>query len=802
MADAQSTGADTPFAVGIPSSVIPIADETLRNLVAPFAAMSVAQRFRGPNFFASDGTPCIVMITHDLRPLRFIRERGELGLVAWRWDNSPSMFVSFTLVSPRGFPPPYTRWMHPSDSDVVQRIRTTGRFLMTVSTANGKHSVWHEARLRSGVGDAPLAPDLTAFERLWTFPTPGLPRSSTNARYEIAGLEGREKYGPDEPQIPLWADPVADFWKTLDYEGPWAVDLERQDRARCAWGAKAWRTRHTAAGAVELFIQRRALDRDPSPFTSAGRLLTAAEHGQFNAIIDRFPVLGEWVAAIAGPSPNARHAHDCMLRILREPEATYELIRSFFQLIHDLPIDDLMMACRMSFEAALLDSSVTSEGTGHPWLRNAGLGHLKLETRPLDMGLPRDAIDAIWRGGPELIELLDGGLYLQPDDVPIPYDILCEELKSIVLESSVEQVEEQTLEFLSEALDARQWTIPWGARVELSFGPFVALRIYDLGGEFACHFLDVEDRYFPVALGLDNPPPRASTLSIVKRGNNDGDFLPNDEAEAAIKLVAAAIVRDFLVVEEREALFSARNMRKRIRGRDVRTVIYLPRVRYATPRSGSLDERAATSSSVTRTRHTVAQHLRRARKASAEQRFLAQRYGVHLPQGFTFVRAHERGVGAEALRVKVYRSRSASKMLFEELEVAPEGTRPKWFDFEKDCARLLRSRGMKVIHQAAHRDADGGVDLYAVDGDGQPWVVQCKCWAPHREVPPAVIRELSGAIALADAGASRRSRGVVITTSRFSRGAIKAAEAFSYELIDGQRLVAMVAEVSSPTAAC
>jgi hypothetical protein len=88
-------------------------------------------------------------------------------------------------------------------------------------------------------------------------------------------------------------------------------------------------------------------------------------------------------------------------------------------------------------------------------------------------------------------------------------------------------------------------------------------------------------------------------------------------------------------------------------------------------------------------------------------------------------------------------------MLFEELDVAPDGARPKWFEFEKDCAGLLRARGMRVIHQAASRDGDGGVDLYAVDTDEQPWVVQCKCWAKHREVPPSVIRELAGAIALA-----------------------------------------------------
>lgn len=181
----------------------------------------------------------------------------------------------------------------------------------------------------------------------------------------------------------------------------------------------------------------------------------------------------------------------------------------------------------------------------------------------------------------------------------------------------------------------------------------------------------------------------------------------------------------------------------------------------------------------------MSHHLQKAKGSSAAQRFLAQSYGIEIPEGFTFVRAHERGSGVLDTRIRVYRSRSASRMLFEELASAPAGSRPAWFDFEKDCARLLRSRGMDVIHQAAQRDGDGGVDLYAVDATGQSWVIQCKCWAAHREIPPAVVRELVGAIQLADRGMSTTSRGVLITTSTFSTGAVSAATELGIELING-----------------
>jgi len=272
---------------------------------------------------------------------------------------------------------------------------------------------------------------------------------------------------------------------------------------------------------------------------------------------------------------------------------------------------------------------------------------------------------------------------------------------------------------------------------------------------------------------------------LIRKRPEDGEIDWNQDAEASIKLIAAAIVRDFLVVEEREQLFSSRPLRRRIQGRNIRTIVYLPRVRYATPHLGRMPIDPTTEQ---RSRHAVSQHLRRANVASPAQRFLAMRYGVSLPQGFTFVRSHERGVGVISERLRIYRSRSASQVIFEEVDRAPEGSRPAWFDFEKDCARYLRARGMRVIHQAANRDGDGGVDLYAIDEEKQSWVVQCKCWAAHRPVGPNIVREVEGAIRLADADSSGRSAGMIITTSTFTDGATQAAGELGITLVDGAKL--------------
>lgn len=94
----------------------------------------------------------------------------------------------------------------------------------------------------------------------------------------------------------------------------------------------------------------------------------------------------------------------------------------------------------------------------------------------------------------------------------------------------------------------------------------------------------------------------------------------------------------------------------------------------------------------------------------------------------------------------------------------------------------------KVIHESVNRVGDGGVDLFAVDQDGQSWGVQCKCWSPHRPVGPEVVRELLGAIAQADREGGGRSRGMIMTTSRLTSGAALEAVAAGFMIVEGHDL--------------
>ena len=189
-------------------------------------------------------------------------------------------------------------------------------------------------------------------------------------------------------------------------------------------------------------------------------------------------------------------------------------------------------------------------------------------------------IERLWHAGLDPLDLIDAGLVLTSTDFPAPLSDVCESLATVSLDCSIEEAEVKIQTLLMEAQAARQWSVPWGARVEVAFGSFVSVRIFEIDGEFTCLFLDDQERYFHVAVGLRHQPPQSSTHHLVRMRSDDGLPMWNEDAELSLKLIAAAIVRDFIVVEERESLFTCRPMRRRLRGRDVRTVIYLPRVRY------------------------------------------------------------------------------------------------------------------------------------------------------------------------------------------------------------------------------
>lgn len=775
-----------PLATARPTAIRPIDNEALKRLVAPFAGKSRAQCFFGPSGIGDDGTAWLVIVTADERRPHQVREDGRFGLWVWRWPAGPTAALSFSLIAPKGTAQPrdktFPRWFGSSDEAPAQAIRREKRFFVVVANTLGSHSGWFEAAFTQ-------AGAVASFDSLWDQPDAGLPRSRVGTRFDPDAEEPADDL---HAPLPLWKEPITDLWSalTLGDKQNWASDLASADWACGLWAKQALHLRAKAAGDIQVLRDRQELDGVP-PIVDATGLWIRNEpmRERLNFIGELHPLLKPWFAATLGPQLDAKKSYDIALEILRTPRAMFEVVAELHHVLHACEEVDAHMPLWRTLDAALLDASITARGTRRPWFANARL-QLEHRTMPIDMNADLDDIGRLWQAGLQIHHLLDAGERLGPSDFPAPWDVLTSEMENVSVEGTHEEGYAKVQALLQEAQDARQWSIPWGARVQVAFGPFVALKIFEREGEFSCHFLDDHDRYLLLPIGLQRQPPRIGEVGILRKRSDDGEYLWNHDAEIALGLIAAAIVRDFLVVEDRTSLFNVRPMRRRLPGgRNVTDIIYLPRVRYTSPNPErmTLDDVDAT-----RARHQVSPHLRRAGAASTAQRFLAQRYGMELPKGFTFVRPHERGAVATEARVKVYRSRSASQMIFEEIAEAPRGSRPDWFEFEKDCARVLRAQGMRVVHQAASRSGDSGVDLYAVDVNEQSWVVQCKCWAAHRTVGPDIVRELIGAIVASDRGMSTKSRGMIITSSSFTSGAASEAVANGFELIDGKRLAKLL----------
>ena len=148
-------------------------------------------------------------------------------------------------------------------------------------------------------------------------------------------------------------------------------------------------------------------------------------------------------------------------------------------------------------------------------------------------------------------------------------------------------------------------------------------------------------------------------VPVLSEGEHfSGEF--RERFELGLKVLLASIIRDFWVVEERERVFGASlEIKKsaRLRGdRGKPRIVYLPRIRYV----GDCHDRLDDLNLKARAPHFVVGHLRRAVQAAERQIILAQEYGIVVPEGFTFVRPHQRG---DVAHERIYRSRSALQCL-------------------------------------------------------------------------------------------------------------------------------------------
>ena len=306
-------------------------------------------------------------------------------------------------------------------------------------------------------------------------------------------------------------------------------------------------------------------------------------------------------------------------------------------------------------------------------------------------------------------------------------------------------------------------------------------------------FRDEDNRYFPFYLNLQSKNC-SSTLTELgafchheKSGSLDDLFCDEgykygERKHFAVGLLLACVIRDFMVVEERQKVFSSQKKKIGNRQHDQNKpiIVYIPRIKYS--KAPRLNKYNTVFEPVPRAEHAVSSHLRKVETASKKQQVLAMRFGFRIPPGYTFVRPHKRGGKVSEDRKRIYRSRSVLNLLFDDesyTQAKPE-VATAWFKFERDIVDAFTSRGFSVEHIAASRNGDGGVDVFAFDENkNEVWAVQCKYFSPERMVGVGVIRELLGSLK----EYPEDTKGMVVTTSDFTTGARKLAKRYDIILI-------------------
>jgi hypothetical protein len=696
--------------------------------------------FRGVWTLADDGIPVAILHALDEKNFR-AASRSIGGVVAWNWTHHFGRLLSFVLVVTGKHSP---RMFVPDDCALVRAVAEHGRIVFAVSHGNQVTPFY--------LADFAKHPEhsdmLDAFRALLRF-------------------KNAENF--------IFRDDEVAYWLLMYYpEAQWKVDLSILDEIRAKW---AYAYENRIRSLIRAFADIRSKKLLDTPYADK------EAQTKFPATI---PFFDKFLSLIISQSTKPEDAIHFVCSALSDPTKMGDLVHGWVQPYNqDILLDPLKHVVREVVCAALFSPTATRSGLRRPWLDGrTEPGKVAVRYITIDStALHDDTID-YWVNF-DFKEIMDVGFVISGKDIPIPRISLWRQFAELRLDCTAAEAEDAISELLAEARENRQWSVPWGARVQIDIGMLKHLTIYELEGEFLGLFRDYKERFLVVAVNISHG--HYSIPTILQANEDETIIEENTQASLALVLIVASVIRDFLVVEERNSQFVTRPAKRHYCASNKElSVIYLPRVRYIKPDVEAFHK--VIGGDIQREAHDVAPHLRRVEKASSAQLLLAMRYGFYVPQGYTFVRPHRRGEVAITERQRLFRSRSASAILYHTVAKAPIGSRPAWFDFEKDVAAMLSQLGLRVVHQAASRNGDGGVDIYAHDEvEDLVWAVQCKCYASARKIGPDVVRALAGSLHRYPAG----TRGMIVTTSSFTSIALAEAVTLNIKTLDGLQFVAL-----------
>ena len=363
---------------------------------------------------------------------------------------------------------------------------------------------------------------------------------------------------------------------------------------------------------------------------------------------------------------------------------------------------------------------------------------------------------------------------------------------------------------LSEALDSSKGLIPKENFIEMGRGKYrlkpgqsdiikgaqffetdylIYIFLYDEKERFLLEVLSKREKRFVGHLFLED------TFQVKNFSKEDRQKNKERIAGELYNFISTTI-RDYKVCINRDVILGPvrhrvptgmRTNRKRI--------IYLPRIKY-----NYIGDRKALNSEVQSLRKNSGgfrnHHIRKlpeGAKASLLQMTLARKQDIEVPTGSTYVRAHMFGSKEMSPQEIEYRSRRMTgSVYFSEAAIykAEEIINMSWAGFEEHCRKIVEKMGWEITKV---RNKDDGIDIEAfrsvVSGEKEKMIrlfVQCKHWKKNN-IPPGVIRDLLGAKELEDK--EYETELMIITSSRFSSGAIMKAREKSIKLIDGNDLL-------------
>ena len=121
-------------------------------------------------------------------------------------------------------------------------------------------------------------------------------------------------------------------------------------------------------------------------------------------------------------------------------------------------------------------------------------------------------------------------------------------------------------------------------------------------------------------------------------------------------------------------------------------------------------------------------------------------------------------------------------------DATDDPARLTWSQFERLMAEFYRRKGATVTPRGGPI-ADGGVDLNLTYPTGERLIVQCKHWK-NRHVGVKPLRELWGVL-----DDERADGAIFVTSGSFTADALAFARGKQLELVDGQKLRGMMADV-------